>query len=170
MQPARPPGGVDPSEFRHVVGRFATGVSVVAVDQGGTWHGMTVNSFTSVSLDPVLVLFCCERDASLHDPLLASGLWSVSVLGVDQEDAARWFATRERRGADQFAGWRVRASAVTRAPVLGDCLAWFDCRTWAVYDGGDHAIVVGEVLDLGLVRGDAPALLYFRGRYRAAAG
>lgn len=169
MQPAQPPRSVGPTEFRHVVSRFATGVSVVSVDHAGTWHGMTVNSFASVSLDPVLVLFCCERDASLHDPLLGSGMWSVSVLGVDQEDAARWFATRERRGVDQFSGWRVRPSAVTRAPVLDGCLAWFDCRTWAVYDGGDHVIVVGEVLDLGLMRGDAPALLYFHGLYRALA-
>jgi flavin reductase (DIM6/NTAB) family NADH-FMN oxidoreductase RutF len=144
--------------------RFATGVSVVATTHDGVRYGMTVNSLTSVSLEPTLVLFCCERDASLHDPLLSSGAWAVSVLSAGQQDAAAWFATRGLAGVDQFEGQNARAGHLTGAPLLNDALAWFECRTWASYDGGDHTIVVGEVLDLGC--GDeAPALLYFRSRY-----
>ena len=153
--------------FRHVMSRLAGGVTVVAtVDGDGVAHGMTVNALTSVSLDPVLVLFCCERDASLHAPVLASGRWTVSMLTAEQEKLARWFATRERRGTDQFAGLATRPGAHTGVPILVESLAWLECRTWATYDGGDHTIVVGEVLDLGLGADDVDPLLYFASDYR----
>ena len=144
--------------------RFATGVSVVATAHDGVRYGMTVNSLTSVSLDPTLMLFCCERDSSLHEPLLAAGVWGASILSAEQQSVAAWFATRGRPGVDQFEGQDARAGALTGAPLLNDALAWFECRTWATYDGGDHTIVVGEVLDLGC-GDDAPGLLYFRSRY-----
>ena len=132
----------------------------------GIRYGMTVNSLTSVSLEPTLMLFCCERDASLHDPVLAAGVWAVSVLPAEQQKVAAWFATRGRPGVDQFSGQSATPGAVTGAPVLDGALAWFECRTWATYDGGDHTIVVGEVLDLGC-GDDAAGLLYFRGAYGA---
>ena len=144
--------------------RYATGVSVVATVHDGVRYGMTVNSLTSVSLDPLLMLFCCERDASLHAPLLASGTWAVSVLSAEQQDVAAWFATRGRPGVDQFDGQRAHPGAATGAPVFEGALAWFECRTWATYDGGDHTIVVGELLDLGCGP-DTPGLLYFRSAY-----
>jgi flavin reductase (DIM6/NTAB) family NADH-FMN oxidoreductase RutF len=144
--------------------RFATGVSVVATSRDGVRYGMTVNSLTSVSLEPTLMLFCCERDSSLHEPLLAAGVWGASVLAAAQQPLAAWFATRGEPGVDQFDGKDVRAGRLTGAPLLNRSLAWFECRTWATYDGGDHTIVVGEVLDLGC-EGDAPALLYFRSAY-----
>ena len=148
--------------------RYATGVSVVATVHEGVRYGMTVNSLTSVSLDPLLMLFCCERDASLHEPVLASGIWAVSVLGAEQQDVAAWFATRGRPGVDQFDGQRAHPGEATGAPVLDGALAWFECRTWATYDGGDHTIVVGELLDLGCGT-DAPGLLYFRSAYASTA-
>ena len=141
-------------------------MSVVATEHDGVRYGMTVNSLTSVSLDPLLLLFCCERDASLHAPVLASGTWAVSVLPAAQQEVAAWFATRGRPGVDQFDGQSAHAGAATGAPVLDGALAWFECRTWATYDGGDHTIVVGELLDLGCGE-DAPALLYFRSAYTA---
>jgi flavin reductase (DIM6/NTAB) family NADH-FMN oxidoreductase RutF len=153
--------------FRQVMSRLAGGVTVVAtVDDDGAAHGMTVNALTSVSLDPVLVLFCCERDASLHAPLLSSGRWTVSMLTAQQEPLSRWFAARERRGTAQFAGLATRPGAHTGVPILTESLAWLECRTWATYDGGDHTIVVGNVVNLGRGTSDASPLLYYGGEYR----
>jgi flavin reductase (DIM6/NTAB) family NADH-FMN oxidoreductase RutF len=174
VQPAHGPepgavhGPVDPVAFRHVVGRFATGVTVVTTVADGRAHGMTVNSFTSVSLDPLLVLFCCEHDAALHAPVLAAGAWAVSVLAADQQEVAAWFATRAEPGVDQFAGWASRPGPVTAAPLLDGALGWLECRTWATYDGGDHTVILGEVV--GLQTGaDAAPLLYFRSSYGTTA-
>jgi flavin reductase len=156
----------EPAEFRHVMSRFASGVTVVStVDDAGHAHGMTVNALTSVSLEPLLVLCCCEKDASLHGPLLRSGSWAVSMLTAEHEDVSQWFAARERRGTDQFAALTVRPGRRTGAPILADALAWLECRTWATYDGGDHTIVVGEVLAVGLGDDDADPLLYYKSHY-----
>jgi flavin reductase len=146
--------------------RYATGVSVVATERDGVRYGMTVNSLASVSLNPLLMLFCCERDASLHEPVLAVGSWAVSVLSASQQDLAAWFATRGRPGVDQFDGQSAHPGGATGAPIIDGALAWFECRTWATYDGGDHTIVVGEVVDLGCGE-DAPGLLYFRSAYES---
>jgi flavin reductase len=165
-EPSITPASVSAAEFRHVMSRLAGGVTVVAtLDADGVAHGMTVNALTSVSLDPVLVLFCCERVASLHGPVLSSGLWTVSLLTAAQEQLAQWFAAHERHGTEQFAGLTVRAGSHTGAPIIVESLAWLECRTWATYDGGDHTIVVGEVLDLGLGPTDTDPLLYFRRGY-----
>lgn len=151
------------------MGHLATGITVVSVVEDGVRYGMTVNSLTSVSLDPVLALFCCQRDATLHAPLLRAGEWAVSVLTVDQEDAARWFATRGRPGVDRFTDWAATPGPHTGAPVLAGSLAWLECRTWATYDGGDHTIVVGTVLDMAVAQ-ERPPLLYFRHAYRGLDG
>lgn len=146
---------------------FASGVTVVStVDDGGRAHGMTVNALASVSLDPLLVLFCCEKDASLYAPLMRSGTWAVSMLSAEQDAVSRWFATRERRETDQFAALAMRAGRRTGAPILDGVLGWLECQTWATYDGGDHTIVVGEVLDAGIGDDDAVPLLYFKSEYR----
>src|SRR3954467_1990392 len=158
---------IEPAEFRAVMSRFASGVAGVSTaDDTGRAHGMTVNALASVSLDPLLVLFCCEKDASLHAPLMQSGSWAVSILTAGHADVARWFAARERRGTDQFAALDVRAGRHTGAPILDGAFAWLECRTWARYDGGDHTIVVGEVLDLGTDDDAASPLIYFRSEYR----
>jgi flavin reductase (DIM6/NTAB) family NADH-FMN oxidoreductase RutF len=157
---------IEPPTFRHVMSRFASGVTVVStVDDDGGAHGMTVNALASVSLDPVLVLFCCEKDASLHGPLLRSGRWAVSMLTAEHADVSQWFATRERRGTDQFAALDTRAGRRTAAPILNSALAWLECATWATYDGGDHTIVVGEVLAAGVGDDDAVPLLYYKSGY-----
>ena len=168
MTEAVPSSPLTPGDFRHTVARFATGVTVVGTVDNGVRYGMTVNSLTSVSLDPLLVLFCCERDASLYEPVLRAGCWGVSVLGVDQQDDAAWFAKRGGAGIDQFDGRAVTAGPATGAPLLDHSLAWLECRTWATYDGGDHTIIVGEVVDLALGDIDRP-LLYFRSDYHTTA-
>ena len=156
-----------PAAFRHVMSRLAGGVTVVAtVDADGNAHGMTVNALTSVSLDPLLVLFCCERDSSLHEPVLSSGRWTISMLAAGQEKLSQWFAARERHGTDQFAGLAVREGIQTGVPMLADALAWVECRTWATYDGGDHTIVVGEVLELDVGTATDGPLLYYASEYR----
>jgi flavin reductase (DIM6/NTAB) family NADH-FMN oxidoreductase RutF len=158
--------GPGAERFRDVMSRFATGVTVVSCHAQGLDHAMTANSFTSVSLDPALVLVCVERDSRFHDALLEAGSWSVSVLAATQRGRARWFATRGRPLVGQFDSTPTSRSALTGALVLDGALASLDCRTWSTHSAGDHDIVVGEVLDLA-DRGTASApLLYFGHDYR----
>ncbi|MGK5553715.1 flavin reductase family protein [Actinomadura kijaniata] len=165
--PAAP--AVDPVLFRQVVGRFATGVAVVSTVVDGVDHAMTVNAFTSVSLEPLLVLVCLERTSRLHDMVLGGGTWAVSVLGERQREASQWFATRGRPLDGQLDGFAVERGAVTGAVILSGALAAIECRTHAVHDGGDHSIVVGEVLSLDLPDPDGRPLVFHEGRYRAIA-
>jgi flavin reductase (DIM6/NTAB) family NADH-FMN oxidoreductase RutF len=157
--------GVDPEEYRRVAGHFATGITVVTTLLDGAAHAMTVNAFTSVSLDPVLVLFCPEKVSRFHDVVVGAGVWAVSVLGEDAEEASRWFATRGREIKGQLNGWPSRPGPHTGAPILDGAIAALECRTHAVHDGGDHSIVVGEVLSASLPRPGGSPLLYYRGSY-----
>ncbi|GAA4520692.1 flavin reductase family protein [Actinoallomurus oryzae] len=157
--------GVDPEEYRRVAGRFATGITVVTTVVDGVAHAMTVNAFTSVSLDPVLVLFCPEKAARFHDAVIAAGVWAVSVLGEEGEDASRWFATRGRELKGQLDGWPSHPGPHTGAPILRSAIAAIECRTHAVHDGGDHSIVVGEVLGVGRPDAGGSPLLYYDGDY-----
>ncbi|WP_262403602.1 flavin reductase family protein [Actinomadura sp. CNU-125] len=141
--------GVDSTLFRGVMGRFATGVAIVTtVSDDGADHAMTVNAFTSVSLDPPLVMFCAERTGRFHDVVLATGRWAVSVLPEDMRDASQWFATRGRLLDGQLRGWAHTRGPATGVPILSRAVAAVECRTHAVHDGGDHTIVVGEVVGL----------------------
>lgn len=162
------PPQIDSMTFRRVAGRFATGVTVVSTVQDGVRLGMTVNSFASVSLDPLLVLFCCERYAAIHDPLLANGHWAVSVLRADQQATSRRFARRYPPGLDAWSGVSAVAGRETGNPMLADALATLECRTTITYDGGDHTIVVGSVLAAETGRPGEP-LLYFDSHYRTTA-
>jgi flavin reductase (DIM6/NTAB) family NADH-FMN oxidoreductase RutF len=157
--------GVDPEEYRRVAGRFATGITVVTTVVDGIAHAMTVNAFTSVSLDPVLVLFCPEKAARFHDAVTAAGTWAVSVLGEENEDASRWFATRGRELKGQLDGWPSSPGPCTGAPILDGAIAALECRTHAVHDGGDHSIVVGQVLGVSRPDPDGSPLLYYDGGY-----
>jgi flavin reductase (DIM6/NTAB) family NADH-FMN oxidoreductase RutF len=133
---------VDYASFRRAAGQFASGI-VVVTTRGG--HAMTVSAFTSVSLDPPLVLFCAEKIARFHDAVLAEGSWAVSILAEDDEKTARWLATRGRPMDRQLDGVAHHPGPATGAPLLDDALAVLECRTTAVHDAGDHTIVVGEV-------------------------
>lgn len=163
-------GRVATDEFRAVMGRFATGVTVVTCVQDGFDHAMTANSFTSVSLEPALVLVCVERDSRFHEAVLDVGTWNVNVLDESQRGRASWFATRGRPLVGQFDSTPTVRSDVTGALLLRDALATLECRTTAVHETGDHDIVVGEVLRLGLLRPDGRPLLYFGSAYRAIGG
>jgi len=158
---------LDVLDYRRVVGRFATGVTVITTSLDGEQHAMTCNSFTSVSLEPVLVLFCAEKIARFHDVVLQSGTWAVSVLAQGQEDVSRRFAVRGRPLEDQFTGLAFAAGPVTGAALLDGALASLECRTVSVTDAGDHTVFLGEVLGLGVPDPDGDPLLYYEGRYRA---
>lgn len=158
-----PPASViDPARFRQVLGQYPTGVVVVtALDAAGEPIGMTVGSFTSVSLDPPLVAFLPDRNSSSWRALRESGgRFCVNVLDADQEDVCRAIAMRK---SDKFAGIGWRPSPVG-LPVVDGAVAWIECDTEQVHEAGDHHIVVGRVLDLDLGDGDSP-LLFFRGGY-----
>jgi 3-hydroxy-9,10-secoandrosta-1,3,5(10)-triene-9,17-dione monooxygenase reductase component len=148
------------AEFRRVMGRFPTGVVVVAALHHGRPYGMSVNSFASVSLDPLMLMFCAARDSSTWPYLRKAGRFAVSVLGADQEQACRLFATK---GVDRFAAlpWSLNASG---QPVLDDAIAWFDCVLADVFPGGDHEIVLGRVLDVR-ERADGNPLVFHRGTF-----
>jgi flavin reductase (DIM6/NTAB) family NADH-FMN oxidoreductase RutF len=160
---------VEVGDFRRVAGRFATGILVVTASLDGVGHAMTVTAFTSVSLDPLLVLFCAEKIARFHDAVLGAGMWAVSVLDEESEKTARWLATRGRPLAGQLNTIRHHTGPHTGAPILDDALAAMECRTTAVHDGGDHSIVVGEVIGVSEPRPGGRPLLYYSGGYRRIA-
>ncbi len=157
---------VDPSLFRRAAGRFATGICVVTTRSGDLDHAMTVNAFTSVSLDPILVLICVEIEARFHDAVLAAGFWGVSVLDGDGRPAADWLASRGRPLHGQLERIPHHFGPVTGTALLDQALATLEVRTTGVYPGGDHSIVVGEVVGLAARDTAGSALLYHRGAYR----
>lgn len=148
----------DRRALRGVLGRFATGVTVLTAGRGVP-RGMTANSFTSVSLDPAKVLVCVVKSAAIHQTLLDEQGFAVSVLGSDQEWVARRFADHSRaRGVREFAGVDHVPGTHTGAPVLSDAVAWLECRLSDIHEGGDHTIFVGSVLGAGCSAGHDPLL------------
>jgi 3-hydroxy-9,10-secoandrosta-1,3,5(10)-triene-9,17-dione monooxygenase reductase component len=153
---------IDGAQFRHVLGHFLTGVTIItAVDvETGDPVGLAASSFTSVSMDPPLVLFCAGKSSSTWPKISASGNYCVNILAHDQQDWSRVFSSK---GIDKFAGlpWHVGASG---SPVLDDSLAWIDCTMHEEVDAGDHVIAIGRVVGMG-DRGHGGPLAYFRGGY-----
>ncbi len=156
---------VDADAFRRAAGHFASGVTVVTTRLDGIDHAMTASAFTSVSLDPASGLVCVDKEARFRDAVLESQTWAVSVLSTAGRRAAEWFATKGRPLVGQLDRYGHHRGPVTGAALLDEAIAWLECRTLAVYDGGDHDIVLGEVVDLALGDRDGAPLLYYRGRY-----
>jgi flavin reductase len=154
---------VDTRLFRSVMGRFATGVTVVTTCKGTEHHGITVNAFSSVSLDPPLVLICIDRSSHVHDILIESGIFAVNFLAEDQENLSNCFAGHSEHRYRDFCGATFH-SAATGAPVLDGTLGYVDCRVVDVFPGGDHSIVVGKVEALETGPNEDP-LLYYRSSY-----
>lgn len=154
--------GHDPRTLRDALGCFATGVTVVTcVGDDGRPAGLTVNSFTSVSLDPPLLLVCLAKQAASAAPLTQADSFAVNVLQTGQQPASIRFATRDE---DRF-GTTPWSRGEGGAPILEESLGVFECERYAVYDGGDHHILVGRVVKASFDASLDP-LLYFRGRYR----
>lgn len=152
-----------PRQFRDSMGCFATGVTVVAAVADGVLRGMTANAFTSVSLDPPLLLVCVARTASMFPIIEAASSFSVNILAEDQEAISSRFA---RDGEFTQADDIHYHEAELGTPVLDDVLARAVCRVHARYDGGDHLLLIGEVVNAEICRPDVEPLLFFRGRYR----
>jgi flavin reductase (DIM6/NTAB) family NADH-FMN oxidoreductase RutF len=154
--------GSDPRTLRDALGCFATGVTVVTcLDDAGEPVGLTANSFTSVSLDPPLLLVCVAKPAASAGPLTRAEHFAVNVLQTGQQPASITFSTRvdDRFGQTE---WALGEHGV---PLLRESLSVFECRRHAVHDAGDHWILVGEVVKATFEPGLDP-LLYFRGSYR----
>lgn len=152
-------------EFRKAVGAFPTGVTVITT-QGDDGHpyGMTANAFSSVSLDPPLVLVCVISGTEGHSTIERNGVFAVNILGAEQGPISRFFASRDRpRGKAAFVDV-PHTTVSTGSPILDGVAAYLDCRLAALHGAGDHVIFIGEVLALGVDPGGA-SLLYHAGRY-----
>ena len=151
---------IDQATYRQVLGHFPTGVTVVAGMDGDDPVGLAIGSFFSISLDPPLVGFCVDKDSGSWARMVGSGAFCVNILGADQEDVCRVFASS---GDDKFAtiGWRPAESG---APLINDVLAWIDCTVEELHDSGDHTIVVGRVVGMAVGHEGDP-LVFFRGGY-----
>ncbi len=153
----------NPQEFRRVLGRFATGVTIVTSNHQGRAFGMTVNSFTSVSLKPPLVLFCAGSSGLTAAAIQASQNFAINILSLDQHELCRRFAGQTADPEeDRFQELAVRPAPQTGSPWLEGCLGWLDCRLHQIVTAGDHLILLGEVL--ALERGEAvDPLIFFEG-------
>ncbi len=148
--------------LREALGNFVTGVTVVTTRYGDELHGLTANSFTSVSLDPPLVLFSLSRTADCFDAFERSDCFAINVLRSDHEDLSNRFATKD---IDKWSEVRWRPGH-GGCPLLDGAIATFECRVTTRHEGGDHIIYVGEILRFDH-RPDGEPLAFFRGRYAA---
>lgn len=148
-------------KFRDISGSFATGVTIITTkNEEGVPVGMTANSFTSLSLDPPLVLINVDKKSSLYSAFIQAESFAVNILSSSQEELSRRFSTRN---IDRFEGVGFEEDA-TGAPILPNVIGYFDCEKVQQYDGGDHVIIIGKTKS-GEVREGEP-LLFFKGKYR----
>jgi flavin reductase (DIM6/NTAB) family NADH-FMN oxidoreductase RutF len=156
---------VTQAEFRKALGCFATGVTVITVDHEGEVHGMTANAFTSVSLDPMLVLVCVDHRARTHAHLHSKKRFGVNVLAENHRAISEYYARlgQTHQHAEEEVGARFDRTA-HGTPVLHDGVAYLECRLHTAQDAGDHTIFIAEVEDVVVREGDP--LLFFHGEYR----
>ncbi|HZD39304.1 MAG TPA: flavin reductase family protein [Terriglobales bacterium] len=152
---------LDPKELRRVMGHFATGVTVITTrDIQGVPYGLTANAFISLSLDPSLVLISVDKTAHCYGCFHASKVFAVNFLSDEQEEISRRFATK---GIDKFAGleWYEGSNG---AAILAGVIGYVECRMTEWHEGGDHTIIVGEIVN-ARASGGRP-LLFFQGKYQ----
>jgi flavin reductase len=163
LRPAAP-AGFNSSEFRQALGTFATGVTVITTRGEDEPYGMTANAFTSVSLDPPLILVCVISGTTGAEMIERNGVFAVNILAADQETLSRYFASKERpRGQHAFREI-PHTDGATGSPILQGSAGHLECRLAAKHEAGDHVIYIGEVLSLD-VAPDAKPLLFHGGRY-----
>jgi flavin reductase (DIM6/NTAB) family NADH-FMN oxidoreductase RutF len=156
----------DPVLFRQILGRFATGVTVVTVRHGEVQRGMTANAFSSVSLNPPLILVSVGKHADTHGLMMESDVFCVNILAEHHREWSDWWAGKAPRDQDQFANVAYSTKA-TGCPVLEGSLGYIDCKVWARYDGGDHTLFIGEVQDAWVnTDPNLRPLLFFASKYR----
>ncbi|MBB4909343.1 flavin reductase (DIM6/NTAB) family NADH-FMN oxidoreductase RutF [Actinophytocola algeriensis] len=150
-------------KLREVMAQFATGITVLTA-RGRLAHGMTANAFTSVSLDPPMVLCCVGRTSRIHEAIIDADHFGVSVLSNEQEQVGRYFASRDRpSGMAQFERFPWFPGPHSGVPLLNGSLAWLECDLAEVYEGGDHSIFLGLVRSAS--RGTGRALLFLDGGF-----
>jgi flavin reductase (DIM6/NTAB) family NADH-FMN oxidoreductase RutF len=155
--------GFSSRDFRNALGWFATGIAVMTTcEADGRFVGITVNSFSSVSLDPPLISFCLDRNALSVNSFLNAKHFGVNVLSEHQETLSAAFARSSSTG-DKFVGLAYEVGA-SGCPLLTDCLTHLECEREVAHEAGDHLIVIGRVVRL-MQRSEGRPLLYFRGRY-----
>jgi len=156
---------IERNELRRVMGHFATGVTIITtVSKDGVPFGLTANAFTSVSLDPPLLLISVDKKAESFPHFEESKAFTVNILGDEQESLSRKFAVS---GGDKFHGVAYRMGA-NGVPILEGTLAYLECKLYAVYDGGDHTLFLGEI-EQAETREVKP-LIFYRGGYRSLDG
>lgn len=157
---------LDPTEFRNSLGNFATGVCVIGVhNQQGIATAMTVNSFSSVSLDPALVLWSLQNNSECYETFTNAETFSVNILSFAQKDISSRYAKKgDHKILDE--DYSVGNDGT---PIIMEALTSFECRLWEKYPGGDHVIIVGEVINM-INHNDSAPLLFSQGSYRALAG
>lgn len=150
-------------EFRRALSSFPSGVTVVTTrDKAGRLHGITVSAFSSVSLEPPMVLICIDKTTGSHPAFEFGGTFVVNVLGEEQTHLSTHFASLI---ADKFDGIQYRETLDSGVPILEDALVNLECRLVSTFEGGDHSIFVGEIQN-AIIKNGKP-LLYFQGNYRA---
>lgn len=153
---------IERNELRRVMGHFATGVTIITtVSKDGQPFGLTANSFTSVSLEPPLVLICVDKKAESYPHFEESRVFTVNILNNEQESLSRKFAVS---GGDKFRGIAYHTGA-NGVPILDGALAYLECKLYSAHDGGDHTLYLGEIEQAETV--DGKPLLFYRGGYRA---
>jgi flavin reductase (DIM6/NTAB) family NADH-FMN oxidoreductase RutF len=155
---------VDAETLRMAMRNWTTGITIVSAQYSQVRHGMTVSSFTSISLDPPLLLVSLEQTTRTHELVEHAQAFGVTLLGDHQREISDRFAGRQTEFTDRFAGLAVR-TLVTGAPLLVDALACFDCQVVREIPIGNHTIFIGEVLALDMMEGDNPPLVYHKRAY-----
>ncbi|WOQ69378.1 flavin reductase family protein [Microbacterium limosum] len=161
--PALAPTSIEARRFRDALGHYASGLTVVTGTDEGEPVGFTCQSFSSVSIDPPLVMFSVMRTSTSYPRIAATGRFAVNVLAHDQHALSSRFA---RSGTDKWSGvlWRPSPGG---NPLIDDTLLWVDCDLWAEHEAGDHLIVIGRVRELSPLAADGRGpLVFFRGAYR----
>ena len=154
---------LEKQEFRKIMGQFATGVTVITTRDGNQLHGSTANAVSSVSLDPMMVLYCAEQTTDTLPLLKRSGVFAVNILAADQQELSQRFAKKDDLEAHDVS--KVpHGFASTGAPILEGAIAYIDCRIVDTFPGGDHTIFLGQVEDAKISKETSP-LLFFNGRY-----
>ncbi|TWE09336.1 flavin reductase family protein [Rudaeicoccus suwonensis] len=156
---------VDSDEYRQMMGRLVTGVSVVTTRVGEVDHAMTVNALMSVSLEPVLMAVSIEREARFHDAVVAAGVWGMSILPDTARGAAAWLATRGRPLHGQLARIPHHDGPLTGMPLIDGALGTAECRTVNTVPAGDHTLLIGHVLSVAISEHPGSALVYYRGDF-----
>ena len=152
---------IEKNQLRQVMGHFATGVTIITtVNKEGQLHGLTANAFTSVSLEPPLLLISVDKKAESWPAFEESKVFTVNILGDDQEGLSRKFAVS---GGNKFEGVAYRRGA-NGAAILEGALAFIECTLYAAYEGGDHSLYLGEIQEAAVREGKP--LVFFRGGYR----